>query len=231
MESQKILLIDSISTIIRGNYFIKDEVPRILASYIEDGFKIWLLENYNDFENLEIPCIPFWLKENVVIIDKEILKGIKNYKYSKDSFILTNDINHSKDLKMNFKIVTSFELFKTDKYEQMNIADVIICFGFNIMEFMKFCKDSNLLGISDFESKINGNVKNPDGVAFLVNNDGNDFENKFNKIIDEFNDLVKSKKYKIKHNEYIIGITYKGEGIENVNLNILDGNKLPLLLV
>jgi hypothetical protein len=225
--SQKVIIIDTISTILTNGSFLKDEIPRALSNYIRDGFHLWLNEDNIGIDLMDYPCIPFWLKQSLVFINKEILDD-NQVLFDKSSFIITNNYNRAASLKLNLKIYTNKEIFNIDKYQKLDIADAVLCFGFNITEFNRFCKEANLLGFYDDEY-YNKNVKNHDGLAFLITE--MDVKKEFEYIQHTIKDLITKNKYTIKHDEYIIGVSYKGQGVDGINLNIINGEKLPLLLV
>jgi hypothetical protein len=224
---QKVLIIDGVSTILTKGSFLKDEIPRFLSNYLNDGYSLWLNDDNIGADLIDYTCVPFWLKQNLVFINKAIIED-NPVKFDKSSFIITNDYNRAKSLKLNINIYTNNELFNISKYKELNIADVILCFGFNVVEFNTFCKEANLLGYHD-ENYFNKSGKKHDGLAFLM--EGENVETEYYNCLDITKYILREKLYTIKHDEYIIGVTYKGQGVENLNLNILNGQKLPLLLV
>jgi hypothetical protein len=220
-------VIDGLNTILTEEYFVSEEVPRFLAKCIDDGYKIWINMDRISSDMLNHSCIPFWLKQEIVLTTPEIIKQSK-VEFTDDSMIISKDVVKSKSLKLNLHIFTIDELFSIRKYKVLKLADIYLCFGFNIAEFVKYCNESNCIGVEDNEIIVN--VKNSEGVAFLIKD--SDLTNQYNEAMKYFDKLVDNKKYKVKRKEYIIGITYKGKGFENVNLNIFDnGEKLPLLFV
>jgi hypothetical protein len=224
---QKVLIIDGVSTILTKGSFLKDEIPRFLSKHLNEGYSLWLNDDNIGADLIDYPCVPFWLKQNLVFINKTIIED-NPVNFDKSSFIITNDYNRADSLKLNIKIYTNSELFGINKYRELNIADVILCFGFNVVEFNTFCKEANLLGYYD-EKYFNKSGKNHDGLAFLMEDEN--VEKEYIKCIDVAAYNVKKNIYTIKHDEYIIGVSYKGQGVEKLNLNILNGQKLPLLLV
>lgn len=225
--SQKVIIIDNISTILTNGSFLKDEIPRVLSNYIKEGFHLWLNEDNIGIDLMDYPCIPFWLKQSLVFINKEIVED-NPISFDKSSFIITNDYNRAISLNLKIKIYTNQEIFNINKYDKLDIADIILCFGFNIIEFNRFCKEANLLGFYDDEF-YNKNVKTHDGLAFLITE--MNVKKEFDYIQHKIKDLLSKNKYTIKHDEYIIGVTYKGQGVNGLDLNIINGEKLPLLLV
>lgn len=227
MTIQRILVIDGPNTILTENYFVSEEVPRFLAKCIDDGYKIWLNNDKLNDDILNYSCIPFWLKQDIVTVTPEIIKH-SGVKFTDDSMIITNDINKSKSLKLNLHIFSIDEFFHIRKYKPLKLADIYLCFGFNIAEFVKYCNEANCMGVDEGEVVVN--IKKAEGVAFLIKD--RDFEVQYNEAMKYFDKLTEDKKYKIKYKEFVLGVTCKGKGIENVNLAIFEKNeKLPLVFV
>jgi hypothetical protein len=229
MSSMKIILLDGISAIINEENFIKDEIPRYLSSYLEKDYKIWLNVYDSNFDNLEYNCIPLWLSKQIITINEDIFKSINSLNISKESFILTSDLSRGKNL--NIKLQKKFKIVSQDEildFEKIDIADILLCIGFNKTDFFKLCKEQNFLGM-DGNEHINLNSKNHRGFAYFVKNDELDQEYKI--AYKKFNSLVESRKITNKYNNFTIGLTHKGRGVTGLDLNILNGKKLPLLLI
>jgi hypothetical protein len=230
MNTMKIILIDGISAIINEENFIKDEIPRYLSSLVEKDYKIWLNVYDSNFDNLDYDCIPVWLSRRIISINSDIYNSINSLQLSKDCFIISSDSERAKllnlKLKSKFNILLTDEVF--DNYHNLEIADMFVCFGFNKTEFFKLCKEQNFLGL-DGNEHINLNSKNHKAFAYLIKTE--EIEQEYTNALKKFNSMIESGKYNTKHNKYIIGLTYKGKGIKDADLNILNGKKLPILLI
>jgi len=229
MESIKIVLIDGISSIIKEENFIKDEIPRYFSNLLEQKFIFWLYVYDSNYDNLNYECIPFWLKSNIIKIDNEILKSVNSLNISKESFILTSDLPRSSEinqkLRHKFKTININEIFKTEQLN--NIADILLCFGFDKMDFFKFCKDYNFLGL-DGNEYINLNSKKISSFAYCIKSDV--ISQEYIRTMEKFKELTDNKKIISKNNGYVLGITNKGKGLKNIDLNIINGKTLPLIL-
>ena len=229
---EKVIIIDDISVIIRDKNFIRDNIPRFLSKCIDDGFKIWLrVDKIDTNDILNYNCIPVWLKQNTIFVDDDILQNLKNFKFSKDSFIISNSdkplvdqFNHIIDL----DVYNGFDLFDYKNYYRLNFSDLVLCFGFNDKEFKDFCRESNLIKFDKVE-KLKDIDNGYDGIAYMIKTDNLEIE--YNNIKERFTNLVKTNKYKIKHKGFTIGAINNGRGIDSLNLNIINGKKLPLVLV
>lgn len=233
MSNQKILIVDGVSTLFSNRYFIKDDIPRYLASYMDMGYNIWLVTLTTDETDLwDELVMPTWLRQEILIINDTMFDYIKTIKHHKDTFMVSKNLNSARKYKFNVPIFTPEKIFDIGKYTPLNVADVVLCFGFNLSEFLSFCSEAQLIGVNNDDEYVNLKDKNPDGIAFLIDNEkAKNLEKEYQQILNNINALVKSKKYKMKHNNKIIGVTYKGNGIQGVNLNILDSKDLPLLFV
>ncbi len=228
IKMDKIILIDDISVIIKNNNFIKDSVPRFFAKCLDEKYKLWIkIDNIDINGIIDYECIPFWLKQNMVSITDSILENLKNFKFSEDSFIISNNSSSNLDKsflkKYKLKIYKISDIFDYNIYQPLDISDIVLCFGFDSKEFKEFCSQSNLMEYGKSTSK------KYNGVAFLIKS--NNLELEFQEIKNNFNDLVKKGKYQIKHKEFVIGATKNGKGLEELNLNIIGGKKLSLVLV
>ncbi len=206
MSMQKKTLIIGAHTLFFNGYFISDEAPRILASLIDDGFKIELLkiapEEDEIIKNVEMP---FWLREQLFVLDELP----NDEKYHKDSFVIVGNIDDVKNLKIKLPIHTNY--FNKTNAMNFDIADLIICFGFNDKYFKQFCKTNNLLcvakGVFSFK-----NGKKYNAVAVSVEGDNNDETKDY--AVRKFNIAVKDNMYKIQHDETIVGVSYKGRDLK-----------------
>ncbi len=228
---QKIFIVDGVNTLFSNGYFVRDDIPRHLASYMDMGYSIWILTMSPDEHDMwDELTMPDWLKQNCFVMDTDLFNELKKSTFDSQSMFVTNnpDITQFYDLKM--KIKTPNEVFKCEEYVPLNIADVILCFGFTEHEFTKFYQESHLIGVmnKNFHNLIGNKA---DGIAVFIDENMSDLKNSYEKILDILNGLLEEKKYKIKHNSKILGVTYKGQGIENMNMNILENKSIPLLLL
>lgn len=272
MTNQKVILIESSNTILNNGFFIKDEIPRILANYIDEKYTIWMLKDTSqDYDILNFTSIPFWLKENIVILDSDMLSYIGRTPLDKKSFILTHDVVKSKRHNLGIDIITMNEMFETTTFQSPKLTDLVLCFGFNIIDFIRFCNETKMIGVN-YEDKnpINHNEKKPTGVAVMVSNpcinpqaydsyilnlknldimnDDTNFlsipdslscnilkpksikaEHKFG--LQYIKTLIKDKKYKVQHDNSVMGVTCKGNGLYNIDLKLSEDYTLPLMLV
>ena len=146
METQKTILIDGANTVMHNGFFIQDHIPRQLAKFIDDEYKIYLIyENYDDKDMWEnSKHTPDWFKTTIILQDFDfMLKEKDNFsKKEKDTIVITKRPEFFKDF--GFKILTY-----TSKFDKLNVADVIFCFGFSKLDFLRFCKESKLIGVYD----------------------------------------------------------------------------------
>jgi len=207
MSIQKKLIILGAHTIFSDKCFINDEVPRILGGYIEDGFRIELLQVLPDDEQtFNEAQMPFWLRENIFIIDKINDKE----KLDKESFAITDNPELQKLVKINIPVYTNF--FESLSFDKFNIVDLLVCFGFSDKEFKHFCKTNNLLG---FENGviIDKKIKMSNAVAVSVDSDN--IKETYDYAVSKFKSAVDSNMYKVKHDSTSLGVTYHGRGIDN----------------
>lgn len=195
--------------------------------FMDQGYSIWYItETYQDQQKWNDIEIPNWLRDNVLLFDLGVLNSLNDLKFTKDSFILSYDQKNTKKILYDLKVVTPQSLFSI-RYEPLKVADVVLCFGFDSTEFNNFCQQCNLIG------KKNGRViNNPskyDGIAFLITSD--DLQTEYEEIIKDLNYLIYSKLFKFQHSQKVLGVTNKGFGLDNMNLNILNGKPLPLLFL
>jgi len=214
---QKKVLIIGVHTLLYNEHFVSDETPRILASLIDDGFKIELLKLAPEEETIiKDMDMPFWLRENLFLLDELPI----NEKYHKDSFAIARNSDDIKTLKL--KIPVNMDYFNKLNNNNFNIVDLLICFGFSDEYFKQFCKTNNLLGVSNgvFISKSN---KSYNSVAVSVDGDNDETTKQY--AISKFNLAVKGNMYKPKHNDTIMGVSYKGQGLKN------DIGTVPVLFI
>lgn len=223
MENHRVILLDGVNTLIYNENFIRDDIPRMLANYLEKGYELWLIsESYDATQKWNsLNCIPNWLMEQTVVIDFDFV--VKNYgKYTSDSMVITNRPKFFTNMKLK---TISLET----KYKPLRVADVIFCFGFTKPEFIRFCSNTKSIGIIQ-ERFINKTVSNPDGVAFFIDENVKELESEAEFAVGCLNRLITNKNYKIQYRKKVIGVTNKGKGIKDVNLDI--GNiEIPMLLI
>jgi hypothetical protein len=223
----KVIFIDDISVIIKDKNFIRDNIPRFLAKCIEEKYKLWLrIDKIDNSGILDYDFIPSWLKQSIIFINDEILENLGNYKFSKDSFIISNSLKpliNAKKLKLN--VYSGKDIFDCKNCPQINFSDLILCFGFEEDEYISFCYESNLLNLENYIK----NKKIYNGVAFKIKS--NNLEIEYKDVINKFNDLINKKSYSVKHKNLIIGATKNGKGLEGLNLNIINNKKIPLILI
>lgn len=221
MSYKKTLIIDGPYTIFSNQYFLNDAIPRILASYIDQGYNIWLIQSEApDIDAMDNLQIPSWLIDNMMVLNETRFNNLKTLDFDSKSFIVTSDYERAKNYNTKLSIKNAVDVFGECMYNPIDIADLIICFGFPIEEFKKFCHKSKLLGLAD--DKVY-EVKNKNGVAIFFS--GEDTKENIDDTIDKFRNLVNKKQYKVKHDGNIMGATYKGHGVSQTNTYI------PLLYI
>jgi len=205
---QKKILIVGTHTLFFNGYFISDEAPRILASFIDKNFKIELLKLAPEEEEiLKNAEMPFWLREHLFLLDELA----PNEKYHSESFAIAANMDDVKAIKL--KLPVNINYFNKTNNINFNIADLLICFGFTQSYFKQFCKTNNLLGVSNgvFTFK---NGKKYNGVAVAVEGDNDDETKEY--AIRKFNIAVKEGMYETKHDDTIIGVCYKGRELKTL---------------
>jgi hypothetical protein len=217
MSTKKKLLIVGAHTLFFNGYFISDDAVRILANLIDDGFKIELLKLFPEEEDIvRNTDMPFWLREQLFLLDEIPI----NEKHHKDSFAVAGNKDDIKTLKLEMPV--HFNYFDKLNNNNFNIVDLVICFGFSDEYFKQFCKTNNLLCVLNgvFISKSN---KNYNGIAVSVDGDNDEVSKEY--AVSKFNLAVKGNMYKPKHNETIMGVSYKGRGLKN------DIGSVPVLFI
>lgn len=216
MTSMKAILIDGLETIVKENHFIRDDIPRFLAQCIDLGYTLWITE-----KDLSYDFVPMWLQKNVTPID---LDNIQNIKFNEDSFILTKNSKSAKKLNQKITVLTLKDISLPIKYFPINIADLILCFGFTADNFIEFCDTSNFIGIIEDEIVIKN--KKPQGVAYMIDSTIN-FKEQLFRANNFMKMLIKDKDYHLLHKNRILGVTDKGKGLENITFD----NEIQLLMV
>jgi hypothetical protein len=217
MSTSKKIIILGTHTLFSDKYFINDEVPRILGAYIEDGFTLELVKVVSDDADIfEEKQMPFWLRENILLIDTVN----KNEKLHKESFVIADDSEIANTF--NFDVPVYINFFNSLTFDKFNNVDLLVCFGFSSKEFKHFCKTNNLLG---FENGVilDKNSKSYNAVA--VSTDDDNTKDTAEYAMSKFRMSVNNKMYKVKHDNTVLGITFKGRGIKNGT------GYLPLLFI
>jgi hypothetical protein len=224
VEKQKILFIDGLSTIMNEKYFILDEIPRIMADYIEEGFKILIvLRDREDSSRwYDFKVVPDWMRNNITVFSDIDYSNLMNIVNKENSMAITNNIENPvlQDVFDNINDVK--DVFSFGKYPIVNRADYLFCFGFEENEFMDFCNQSNLIGIIGEHVARDNDLKNSvNGMAFLVDKDKNWSEN----LKDSKNYIrvcIKENRYIPRHKNRMLGIIYQGKGYEMAKVSQLN---------
>jgi hypothetical protein len=224
MTTIKAILIDGPQVLITDNHFIRDDIPRFLASCIDMGYKIWILKQpMSDYGSLNYPCVPMWLQREIIPTDLDTIRYMEDMKFDSKSFILTNDVKLAKSYNLKIPVMTLKDIGLPDQYYSIEIADLLICFGFSPLDFIEFCNKSKLIGIIDDEISINR--KNPNGIAYLIDQNIN-FDEQMFRAKNLMKIMIKNKDYSPSHKQRVIGVTNKGRG-----LDIIKGNDLSIVMV
>lgn len=229
--AQKIMVLDGASTILCENFFVKDDIPRILASFVDDGYDIiFIYENEEEDEKEAVlnANIPFWLTQNILFLTRADFEDKDLSYYSQDSVFISNNSNRLEKYKQKIMVQNANDFFESKEYPVINIADIIICYGFSENEFVKFCSQNNFFGVLD-KVNVNTRQKKIEGVALFAQSDKSKNDYEFG--MDCLRVLKSQNRYTPKHNKRVIGVTCKGAGLDNVNLSYKDNKTLPLLLV
>jgi hypothetical protein len=212
VEKQKILFIDGLSTIMNEKYFILDEIPRIIAEYLEEGFKIMIVlrEREDSSRWYDFKVVPDWMRNNITVSSEIDYTNLMNIVDKETSMVISNDISNPvlQDVFDNINDIK--DVFNFGKYPVVNRADYLFCFGFDEKEFMDFCNQSNLIGIigehvardNDFQNSING-------MAFLVDKDKSWSEN-LKDMKGYIKACLKENRYIPRHSNRMLGIIFQG---------------------
>lgn len=222
MKYPKTMIIDGPHTIFSSEYFMKDNTPRVLARFVDEGYKIWMLINQpSDYDVVENGQMPNWLRNYIETINESGLNNLKNLDFDKRSFIVTNDKKKAQSYDTKLDICLFEEIFNKDPLKHIDVVDLIVCFGFPDEEFKMFCKRFSVMGVMN--NKIINNGYN--GVAIMM--EGEDMMEDVSIAVDNFKEVVEKNLYTVKHDNNLMAVTYKGRGI-NVELGSLNGI-IPLL--
>lgn len=225
MTTIKAILIDGPQVIISNNHFIRDDIPRFLAKCLDMGYKIWLLKQpMSDYGTLNFPCVPMWLQREIIPTDLDTIKYMEDMKFHPESFLLTNDIKLGKSYNLKIPVVNLKDISLSDEYHPIEIADLILCFGFSPLDFIEFCNKSKFVGIIDDE--ISTKRKSPKGIAYLIDSDINFNEQMF-RAKNLLNFMIKNDEYSPLHRNRIIGVTNKGRGLD-IDLGV---HKITMIMV
>lgn len=228
LEKQKILFIDGLSTIMNEKYFILDEIPRIMADYLEEGFKIKiaLREREDSSRWYDFKVVPDWMHNNIVLFSGIDYSNLMNIVDKETSIAITNDIDNPVLQTIFDNINDIKDIFHFGTFPIVNRADYLFCFGFEEKEFMDFCNQSNLIGIigehvardNDFQNSVNG-------MAFLVDKDKSWIET-FKDTKNYIKVCIKENRYIPRHKNQMLGIIYQGR-----EYNMAKVSQLNLLYV
>jgi hypothetical protein len=232
---KKILLIDGLSTIMNEKYFILDEIPRILADYIEEGFTIWIVLRLREDASrwYEPKVVPDWLRDNCIVFSDFDFSNVSKIADQETSMVITNNLENPVLYDICGTVNHINEIFHFGTFPIVNKADYILCFGFNELKFTEFVKQSNLIGIiGDHVARDNDPGNTVNGMAFLVDKNENSPSNiisleeswikSYKDITDYINLCVKEKRYKPKHGNSILGAIYQGKDITQAKLSGLN---------
>lgn len=227
---KKILLIDGLSTIMNEKYFILDEIPRILADYIEEGFNIWialrLRENASRWYEPKI--VPDWLRDNVIIFSDIEFSNISKVADQENSMVITNNVENPALYDICGTVNHIEEIFHFGTFPIVDKADYVFCFGFEENKFIEFVKQSNLIGIiGDHVARDNDPKNTVNGIAFYIDKfssiDGitvsDSWQKKYKDIKDYINLCIKEKRYTPKHGNSVLGVIYQGRDLEQAKIS------------
>jgi hypothetical protein len=225
---KKILLIDGLTTIMNEKFFILDEIPRIMASYIEEGFTIWIAvrehEDVLRWENKEI--VPDWMRENIILINDLEFENLPTLADQEDSMVITNQMDNPALYDVCGSVNDVKEVFHSDLFPIVNQADFLFCFGFSEDEFTKFCNQSNLIGILNDHVVRDNDTKNTiHGMAFWMDKDVSWSQN-YKNAFEIVTLCLAEHRYIPKHNKKLLGVVYQGKEYE-----MAKESKIPLLYV
>jgi hypothetical protein len=225
---KKILLIDGLTTIMGKKYFILDEIPRIMASYIEEGFNIWIAvreqEDTDRWYNIEV--VPDWMRDNILLISGLEYENLPNLVDQEDSMVITNQLDNPALYDVCGSVNDVKEVFHSDLFPIVNKADFLFCFGFTEAEFVRFCEQSNLIGIvNDHLARDNDTKNSTHGMAFWMDKDLTWIEN-YTNAFEIVSLCLSENRYIPKHNKKLLGIVYQGGNIE-----MAKESRIPLLFV
>lgn len=225
---KKILLIDGLTTIMNEKFFILDEIPRIMASYIEEGFTIWIsIREHEDTERWnDTTIVPDWMRENIVLINNLEFENLPNIADQEDSMVITNQIDNPALYDVCGSVNDVKEVFHSDLFPIVDKADFIFCFGFNETEFVNFCNQSNLIGIlNDHVVRDNDTKNSINGMAFWIDKEKSWIQN-YKSASDIVSLCINERRYIPKNNKRLLGVIYQGK-----EFRMAKESKLPLLYV
>ena len=197
-------------------YFILDEIPRILGSYIEEGFSVWIAVREDEDVNIwyDPEVVPDWMREHILVIENMDFSNLKEKADQTESFVLTNDVNNVSIQGVCGEVVSIEEEVHFGTFPIVNIADVLFCFGFTESNFMNFCQQSNLIGvIGEHLIRDKDEENNTNGMAFLVDKELS-WLNNFEKAVEYVNLCIKQKRFIPRNNRRMLGIIYQGKDLD-----------------
>jgi hypothetical protein len=228
---KKILLIDGLSTIMNEKYFILDEIPRIMADYIEEGFNIWIALRIREDPSrwYEAKVVPDWMRDNTIVFSDLDFTNVSKVADQETSMVITNNVENPALYDICGEVNHIEEIFHFGTFPIVDKADYIFCFGFNELKFTEFCAQSNLIGIiGDHVSRDNDTDNTVNGMAFFIDNDSmkedvvDTWNNVYKEIKSYISICVKEKRFKPKHNNAVLGVIYQGKDYEKAKISGLN---------
>jgi hypothetical protein len=165
------------------------------------------------------------LLESVVLGNLEF-ENLPNLADQEDSMVITNQIDNPALYNVCGSVNDVKEVFHSDLFPIVNQADFLFCFGFNEEEFMRFCNQSNLIGIlNDHVVRDNDTKNSINGMAFWIDREKS-WNHNYKNVSDIITLCLKERRYVPKHNKKLLGVIYQGKGFD-----IAKESKMPLLYV
>lgn len=228
MELQKILLIDGLSTIMNEKYFVRDDIPRILANYLEEEYTIWIASRTSEDISrwFDKDVVPDWMRENILLQTDLEFENVPNIADQKKSMVLTNDLKNPSIYNICGKVKSIDELFQMISFPKLDKSDFLFCFGFDSSSFILFCQTNNLIGIRKDEVVQNSSVGvTPNGMAFFIESDEpvQDSIQRF-QLYSEL--AIEQNRFIPKRKRTLLGVVYQGKEKELAKLY-----SIPLLYV
>jgi len=219
-------MIDGLTTIMNEKFFIRDDIPKIIANYIEQGYQIWISLRLNEDSSrwYDTEVVPSWMRESIFVFEDLDYGDLKDKADQETSMVLTNNMENPSIYDVCGKVYNIESVLYYGTFPIVNIADIIFCFGFDEKTFVNFCEQSNLIGIVGEHVARDNDIKNSrNGIAFLVDKDKS-WKETYDNVIDYVSLCIKQQRLSIKHNRTILGVIYQGKDYElakNSFLNLL----------
>lgn len=210
---RKILLIDGLTTIMNEKYFIKDEVPRVLGDYLDQGFEILLL--LRDLEDstrwYQTNIVPDWMRENILLQSILDFETLANNADQEESMVLTNNPTNRSLYNICGPVKSVEQIFHTDKFPILTTSDFLFCFGWDQDTFATFCETTNCIGIVDEHVLVNSKKGvRPNAMAFWMNPTKSAKES-LRKIQLYSEKAIRSNRFKPQHQRNLLGVIYQGK--------------------